>query len=450
MASATEEGEGRPWRLDPQFSLQQSFSARATPAATSKEFGDLQKLDAAFGVPMESYPLELNNPPIWDLAEKNWSARLKIFDPDSSFRRFAVKNPNTLRVFQDRDQRTVPDFEIRGGAPAILPLPRTTPPNNRPLEGIRIALDPGHIGSQLWDKRDGKYVQDKRGRYLSEGTMALQVALLLEPELRALGADVLITHRDFRPVFQGGSYERFPLENYALEEFRSSRLSDWFLKLLTTFSPVDMIPAARAHPNIQRIFRNGIWARYRYFFQRADLQARANVINAFKPDLTVIIHFDIDGAPGVGHGLNPQNYNSTKAFIPGHFQFSEVSTRAQRAQLARGLVQGSLWEKSVRLSRTVTHSISRKLGIPLDKGNPDFVTQIEPGVFARNLGLLRSLEGPGPVTFLECLFYNGPTEFEKMVAQDFAITIDGIKTYYSHRLKSLVEAIRDGLISYQP
>ncbi|MBX9767920.1 MAG: hypothetical protein K2X47_11665, partial [Bdellovibrionales bacterium] len=133
-----------------------------------------------------------------------------------------------------------------------------------------------------------------------------------------------------------------------------------------------------------------------------------------------------------------------------HFQFSEVSTRAERAQLARGLVQGALWEKSVRLSRLVTHSISSRLGIPLDKGHPDFVTQIEPGVFARNLGLLRRLEGPGPVTFLECLFYNGPTEFEKMAPQDFSIMIDGTKTYYSARLKSLVEAIRDGLIAYRP
>src|SRR5262249_39621179 len=71
------------------------------------------------------------------------------------------------------------------------------------LHGMRIALDPGHIGGEPWDERSGKYVQAADGSRLSEGVMALELALLLEKELRAAGAEVYID-RDFSPVTSVG------------------------------------------------------------------------------------------------------------------------------------------------------------------------------------------------------------------------------------------------------
>ena len=440
----------RPWRGSVQDLLHQSFSKVGNKiAAQINEWAEIQKLDARFSVPVEPFPTEIRSPLRWDLNEANWSKRLNIFDPEQSFRRYFVKTPSVLRVYQDRDHRRVLDFEVVKQTPPPLTSKDPRQPDF-PLRGLRIAIDPGHIGSPLWDRRDGKYVQDRRGRMLSEGTMALQTALMLEQELQLLGAEVLLTRRGFQPVFQGGAYETFPLRGFAEDEFRASRLSDWFLHLLNGTSSAGLFSAMGGHANVRRIFQDGIWARYRYFFSRADLQARADVINRFQPDYTMIIHFDIDASASGGHGLNPQNYNSTKAFVPGHFEFAEVGTRAERAQLVRGLVQSASWEGSVKFSRAITHSISARLGIPLDRSHPAFVTPIEPGVFARNLGLLRRLEVTSPVTFLECLFYNGPTEFEKLVAKDHTMMVDGVRTSYSTRLKSLVEAIRDGLLAYQP
>jgi N-acetylmuramoyl-L-alanine amidase len=457
---ATEEDRDRPWRENLSSLFEQRFSGRDKILASPKEFSEIQRLDGAFSVSSEVYPQELAGPVRWDLPDQEWNQRLRIFDPDASFRRFLTRSSTGILVYQDRDYRVVPDFQINKlilpplqhlTAMAAAALHNTSlAPKRGPLAGIRIALDPGHIGSALWDLRDGKYIKDRQGRLLSEGVMALQTALLLESELIALGADVFLTRRSFVPVFQSETYEKFDLRPFANEEFQSSRLEDWFLKLLMTVSPANLIGASRNDPNVRRIFKDGTWARYRYFFQRAELQERAAAINAFHPDLTVIIHFDVDVPSNGSHGLNPQNYNSTKAFVPGHFLFSEVSSRAERAQLARGLVQSTIWENSVRLSRNITHSISQRLAIPLDKGQPSFVTAIEPGVFARNLGLLRRLSGPGAAAYLECLFYNGPAEFEKLVHKDFALDIDGTRTFYSQRLKSLVEAIRDGLLAYRP
>ncbi|MBX9768733.1 MAG: hypothetical protein K2X47_15780, partial [Bdellovibrionales bacterium] len=241
-AFATEDGsEQRHWRSSPSLT-QQVFRGRGDLPAASSELQDIRKLDIAFGVPLEPPPLEIPSGESWDLSDVDWAKRFRIFDPQKSFQRYMIRSPNSLSVFQDRDHRTVPDFQILK-SPATYSTKPALPKTRLPLAGLRIAIDPGHIGSTLWDRRDGKYVQDRRGRVLSEATLALQVALLLEQQLLDLGASVLLTHRKFEPVFRGGSYEKFPLRPFAEVEFRSSRLSEWFLSLLAT--PGDLVAAAR-------------------------------------------------------------------------------------------------------------------------------------------------------------------------------------------------------------
>ena len=69
-----------------------------------------------------------------------------------------------------------------------------------PLEGLRLALDPGHIGGR-WAPFEGRHFRvDPGDHWVREGELVLEVALLVEAALSELGADVVLLRRENRPV----------------------------------------------------------------------------------------------------------------------------------------------------------------------------------------------------------------------------------------------------------
>ena len=67
----------------------------------------------------------------------------------------------------------------------------------RPLDGLKIAIDPGHIGGK-WAKMEERWYQiDGKGTEVKEGELTLKVARLLKPKLESLGAKVSLV-RDRR------------------------------------------------------------------------------------------------------------------------------------------------------------------------------------------------------------------------------------------------------------
>ena len=73
------------------------------------------------------------------------------------------------------------------------------PPEGRPLEGVRIAIDPGHLGGDFAELEE-RWFQFGDGRPVTEGDLTLQVATLLEPRLTALGAEVTLVRSAPGPV----------------------------------------------------------------------------------------------------------------------------------------------------------------------------------------------------------------------------------------------------------
>ena len=57
------------------------------------------------------------------------------------------------------------------------------------LSGLKIALDPGHIGGE-WAKMEERWFKMGDTPPVEEGEMTLRVAKMLAPKLRALGARV--------------------------------------------------------------------------------------------------------------------------------------------------------------------------------------------------------------------------------------------------------------------
>ena len=75
----------------------------------------------------------------------------------------------------------------------------------RPLTGLKVAIDPGHMGGEKWDEHTGKFMQpigqtNGRNDKVSEGDLNLQTSMLLASQLEALGAEVRLTRYEQEAV----------------------------------------------------------------------------------------------------------------------------------------------------------------------------------------------------------------------------------------------------------
>ncbi len=376
---------------------------------------------------------------------------LRVLDPKEQFSRFFAMDSAGLESFLDRDSRAVSDSRVEFSRDGEAPLPSELwnrfrraaieNPPDRPLLGLRIAIDPGHMGSDLWDERTGKFVKDKNGAKLSEGMLNLQTALLLEAEFLKLGAAVMLTHRNLGPV-SSLPYEQLSLEAYGRQELRNVSLSDWFENLLAT---------GPAGPGLYRKFASSApykklfseASRSNYFILRADLSARPEAMLAFDPDISLVIHYDASG-PNL---VSPVPTDGTKVYIVGAFDPGEFATQKSRFRFAKHLLRPDAFSSSLGLGRFIVQQLQADLGLKFDKHGGGTSFEVEPGVFARNLGVSAGLGGHA-VSFLEVLHYDDPNEFRMLRDFKYNMIIDGVSAPYSERLIQVVNAIRTGTLKF--
>src|ERR1041385_976191 len=105
----------------------------------------------------------------------------------------ASHNYFTLRFAKDEDSRE--------HVPRLWRPAKSLPPANeeKPLAKLKIALDPGHLGGK-WAKMEERWFRVGDSAPVKEGDLALRVARLLAPRLRALGATVSFVRSHAEPV----------------------------------------------------------------------------------------------------------------------------------------------------------------------------------------------------------------------------------------------------------
>jgi hypothetical protein len=92
----------------------------------------------------------------------------------------------------------------------------------------------------------------------------------------------------------------------------------------------------------------------------------------------------------------------------------------------------------------MVRQISSKMGIPIEENDFENSERVESGVFARNLALSRMLPGVA-TSYIECLFYNDPKEFELLSKKTHSIDIAGQAHKYSDRLLLVADSIEAAL-----
>lgn len=379
---------------------------------------------------------------------------ISLMDFTNQFVRFTKNNSVTLTFFNDRDGFERADVALdysanaqpgfTSGAMARLAQAKNNPAEF-PLQGLRIALDPGHMSTKEWEKRTGKFVRDRRGVTISEGLINLQTALLLKTEFEKLGAQVKLTREHHNPVAET-AYETLDIDTYAKKALRAETLDDWFLTLVANYSSNDVLfKKFKEDQNFKNLFLEK--ARSHYFILGADLDARVESIEEFNPDITLVIHYDSQDPANNPNGVNSKRYSRVKTYIHGSIDPVEWARKEDRRFIIHKLFDSKSTNASLNLASSVVQGLKKELKLNFDQGGGGSSKMVAPGVFARNLFITRKLHGHAH-TYVECLHYNDPGEFKAMLSRDFKLVIQGETTYYSKRLKQVVDGIKNGVVSF--
>lgn len=360
-----------------------------------------------------------------------------------AFARLVASLPaeEALQVYFDkRRDRLPPDLLHRLPPPSAPFQPGLD--SDHPLRGLRVALDPGHLGGSMamavLEKRAVQMHPDptaglEDGIAFNEGNLTLATATVLAEKLRAAGATVLLTRERPGHGAFGMTYEAWKARHFesALDEHaRAFQLDEearrWW----------------REEADEETIFAR--------LYGPADRRERARRINAFQPHLTLILHFNVEESnwPEGRRFAPPVPHNFNLAFIPGAYVAGELSTVERRFELLARLVSDEL-ERSLAFSAQVVAALVRHTGAPaLDRPrgqryllHASMATEV-PGVWARNLTLTRKVRGA--LSYGESLFQDSIQEVAALNRKD--VHIAGIDT--SPRVLDIAAAYYEAIVAY--
>lgn len=372
------------------------------------------------------YSLEADAINIYSSAENkaNKKAEFSLKFSMTEYYVAAIKEGNGFEFYKKGDYKV-----IRTGR-----LPEQQKTNNEfPLQGIKIAIDPGHIaGDHLigdLEKKHLKFAKDSLKELndsieISEGILTYATAILLKEKLEAQGANVFITRRCLDCTAFGRSYE------------------DW--KKTEYFKTVDTLYTLGKISLSQKKFFYGKNVQdrdiFRVIFRDWELIERGKIINNYKPDLAVIIHYNVDETNL--EWLKPTNKNFNMCFVGGAFMKGDLLSMEKRFEFLRLMITDDI-EESVKLSSSVLKQMETTLKVPTAgmqdaKYLREGCLQAAPGVYCRNLQLPR---------YIHCPLVYGETLYQDNINECQLLNKEKDKTK-NERVKQVADAYYSGIINY--
>lgn len=348
---------------------------------------------------------------------------------------------------QANDSLSIPEFEAHGHLPLQIHENNSLPP----LYGLKVLIDPGHMGGDQWDHDTGKYVaigggwtykhgqwKFSGGRKVSEGDLNLWTSLLTAKKLEALGAIVKIT-REHQGSVSSETMETFDSIPYLHSYFHTS-MDGWMAPYLV--KSIDQIRSTiKAAPEVSKAYSQ--LQRNQFFITGEDMVARSKIIDAFNPDITLDIHFD-----AANNTATQNTTQSLEAFVPGGFLKTETGGRKTKALALKHLLEVRRWNQSIELADQMTRSMSSALKIKrLTTPQAFSAIRVRDGVYARNLYITRNVLS-SLVVYLECLHYDHVKEHRALSVRDQIGDYHSISFQYPKRLNTVSDGITRGLLDY--
>jgi hypothetical protein len=329
----------------------------------------------------------------------------------------------TLRFAQDDRRRAPPAREWR----TAQSLPRKKPKG--PLSGLKIALDPGHIGGE-WAKMEERWFKVGDAPPVEEGEMTLRVAKMLAPKLRALGARVSFVRDKAKPVTP-----------FRPADFKAAARG--VLQTSGTDSPREDFDSPD-DPLKEQTVR---WQSEILFYRSSEIRQRARLVNSrLRPDLVLCLHFN---AEAWGDERNPTfiDNNHLHLLVNGSYSESEIAFDDQRFEMVQRLLSRA-YDEEIKIADTVAAALAREMQLPPYQYTTDNVARVGTSgyVYARNLVATRLYRYP--VVFFEPYVMNNAEVFARIQAGDYEGTrpINGVERPSIYR--EYVDSVVKGLLEY--
>ena len=346
-------------------------------------------------------------------------------EPEAAVIKTALAPPATWRL------RFAPDAALAKAPPRFWRPAAALPPSSpeQPLAGLKIALDPGHLGG-AWAKMEERFFQIGESRPVTEGDMTLRVAGMLGPKLRALGAEVTSVRDAAEPA----------------TEARPETLRD--------AARAELAGRGIAAP---REFYNGpddpqrgstVQAESELLFYRiSEIRRRADLVNKkLRPDLVVCLHFN---AEAWGDPLHPEFVprNHLHVLVNGCYSAAELRLDDQRFEMLLQLLSRASPEETA-IADELASALAGATKLPpyqYTTGNA-ILAGSNPYVWARNLLANRLYHAP--VVFLEPYVMNSEVVWERVQAGDY----EGEQMIGGEMRRSIyreyADAVAEGLRAY--
>jgi len=332
-----------------------------------------------------------------------------VYAPGNAARELIIIEPDHASIVQQlgRPERLV--LKFAKDAASVRPSPRfwrtrkeigAVPPN-RPLQGMRIALDPGHLGGD-WGRMEGRWFQMGDGTLpVMEGSLTLQTAEHLAKQLTALGAEVLWVRRSLGPTSSLRPADFFPIARdlLAVQGITEPR---------ATYESFD-------DPGRKDTLQNQAEL---LFYRMAEIRHRARVVNEqLKPDLVLCLHFN---AEAWGRDAEPDFVprNHFHVLVNGAYSASELRLDDNRHDMLLRLL-GGMTEEEQRVATRVAEVFSKASALPPWVYTRNIAVPVNgnPYVWARNLLANRLYRCP--VVFMEPYVMNSRELWERVQVGDY-------------------------------
>ncbi|MCX6906413.1 MAG: N-acetylmuramoyl-L-alanine amidase, partial [Verrucomicrobia bacterium] len=361
----------------------------------------------------------------------------RVFSPGGAFQKFLAYDGDGVSVFDDEQhQRRLYRLQLATDTRRVVKrtfktleeLPALKNPPAQPLRGLRIVLDPGHIGGEF-ARMEERLFKLNGGPAEQETVQNLIVARLLAPQLQRAGATVLFTKNDFKPVTDATPEQFRELAAKYVRENVAPRPDVRAMGDLAR--EAFLLDATRKRMELE-------------FYRNAEIRARAALVNErLRPDLTLCIHFN-----AIGDTDRPAADNRLLLIIHGGYSPDSVDTPQRKFELLWKLLENS-HATELAAADAISRAMAADLKLPPERSKQDpncAAVTGNPYVYARNLIANRLCHGP--VIYLEPYYQNNPTTYARLLAGDY----DGERNFDGQCLRSIfreyADAVARGVIEF--
>jgi hypothetical protein len=349
----------------------------------------------------------------------------------------AIDN-DSARILINREAQSFFTLRFAKDAASRQPIPRlwhpakSLPPlqPEKPLAGLRIALDPGHLGGK-WAKMEERWFQVGDSPPIQEGDLALRVAKILASRLKQLGAKVFFVRSRDEPV--------------------TTKRPDDFRDLAKRILIKNGVPEPRKdmeNPDDPAREETVRWQSEILFYRYSEIRRRAVLVNTkLHPDLVLCLHFN---AEGWGDPKNPTliDRNHLHLLVNGSYLQPELEFDDERFEMVRRLLS-RVYDEELPLADSIAGVMAKETQLPAYE-YPTTLTTTKVGtsgyVYARNLLATRLYRCP--VVYSEPYVMNSREGFARIQAGDYDGTrqIDGVERKSIFR--EYADSVVDGLTDY--